>query len=323
MSLAIMHPVHDQGVVWRNGQLMPFADATTHVLSHMSARGSQIFDVLLVTRTDVGPCAVGLRAHVTRFLRSAEMMGMIETGEVAELEHAVAQTVIANSSPVSKNADRTGPVVVKLIAGWAEEGVGLLPAELRPTVYVLALPHVGEHEVDSLGPPAKVKTASMPKIPSEILPPSMKVAAGYTPGVREVLAAKAEGYDQVVFRTMDGDLAESTTLSMVVLSDGKIAVPPLDSVLDGITRRLILDAAQHLGIPTEVRVIGWEEVLEADELMLTSTNNPVQPVELLDEIPFEAPGPMTSAIAACVTDTLRGHHELSEVWLTPLDGLVG
>lgn len=314
----IIRPVQDQGVVWRNGQLVPFADATCHVLSHMAARGSQVFDVMLVTRTDRGPCAVGLRPHVARFLRSAELMGMEDVGEIGDLERAVAQTVTANASPVSQNAAYRGSFVVKIIAAWVEEAVGLLPAEVRPSVYVVALPTGGDRIPTVLLPPAKVRSSTMPKIPAEILPPSIKVAASYTPGLREQLRSQAEGYDHTVFRSTSGDLAESTTLSTLVVTEGRVLAPPLDTVLDGITRRIVLDAAQDSGIPVEVRAISWDEVEAADELILTSTTHPVVPVSLLDDRPFEAPGPVTTELAEVLTEIFSGEHRLSGQWLSPL-----
>lgn len=308
--------------MWRNGQLVPFADATCHVLSHMAARGSQVFDVLLVTRTDRGHCAVGLRPHVVRFLRSAELMGMEDVGELGELERAVAQTVTANASAVSQRATHTGPYLVKLVAAWTEEAVGLMPADLRPSVYVLALPTVGGTEGDGvpevLRSPAKVRSSTMPKIPGDILPPSVKVAASYTPGMREQLRSRAEGFDHTVFRTVDGDLAESTTLSVLVVAGGRIVVPPLDTVLDGITRRVVLDAAQHAGLPIEVRPVAWSEVLDADELLLSSTTNPVVPVGRLDDRIYDGPGAVARQLAAVIDDLYRGRHPLSGQWLTPL-----
>ncbi len=310
-------------MVWRDGELIPFADATCHVLSHMAARGSQVFDVLLVTRTDAGPCAVGLRPHIARFLRSAELMGMEEVGELGALEAAVAETVLANIDGSEPAAGHAGPFVAKIIAAWVEETAGLLPTELRPSVYVMALPIDGEQTPTMLGGPVKVRSSAMPKIPAEILPPSVKVAASYTPGLREQLRSRAEGFDHTVFRTTAGDLAESTTLSMMVVNAERIIVPPLDSVLDGITRRVTLDAAQDAGIPIEVRAVAWDEVTEADELLLTSTTHPMVSVGRLDDRTFDAPGPVTAEVARVLTEVYRGQHRLSDRWLTPLDSSAG
>ncbi len=313
--------MYDPEVVWRNGRLVPFADATCHVMSHMAARGSQVFDVLAVTWTESGPCAVGLRPHVARFLRSAEMMGMDEVGELGALERAVAQTVLANCSPIGPNAEHQGSFLVKIIAGWVEQANGLLPAELKPTVYIVATPSGVEGPIVALKPPTTVRSADMPKIPAEILPPSLKVAASYTPGLREQMRSRSMGFDNTAFKTVDGDLAESTTLSMLVVSGDRILAPPLDNVLDGITRRVLLDAAQADGVTVDIRAIRWDEVRSADELLLSSTNQPVTPVSLLDDVSLTAPGPITEALGATVSEILAGTHGLSAKWLTPLQGL--
>ncbi len=310
--------MHEQGVVWRDGELIPFADATCHVLSHMAARGSQIFDVLLVTPTDDGPCAVGLRQHVTRFLRSAEMIGMERVGAVGDIERAVARTVMANAE---LSTGGSAPVTVKIIAAWEDQPIGILPADLRPTVFVVAMTNDGSGPRDLAKTPIRVCSADMPKMPAEILPPSMKVAASYTPGVRAQLAARAAGFDHTVFKTVDGDLAESTTLSMLVIKNGRVLAPPLDNVLDGITRRVVLDAAQHYRLPVEIRPVWWDEVESADELLLSSTNKPVLPVGVLDERSLAAPGPITEALAETVAEIYGGGHALSASWLTPLQAL--
>ncbi len=289
-----------------------------HVLSHMAARGSQVFDVMLVTDTEAGHCGVGMREHVVRFLRSAELMGMEQVGEAGDIEAAIAATVAANIDDLMRDAERPAPLVVKMIAAWTEDAIGLMPADLRPTVYVLVWCKDGAGASSVMKDPVKVASTTIPKIPAEVLPPSLKVAASYTPGVRAQLAARADGFDHVVFRTTDGDLAESTTLSLMVVSDGRIVVPPLDTVLDGITRRLVLDAAQSIGIPIEVRGVYWDEVTGADELFLCSTNQPVLPVGLLDERSFDAPGAISRRLAEVVSEIYAGRHQLSSRWLTQL-----
>ena len=196
----------------------------------------------------------------------------------------------------------------------------MLPASLRPTVFVVTMPLTGDDAAQVLKAPAAVRSATMPKLPPEILPPSLKVAASYTPGVRAQLEARAAGFDHTLFRTVAGDLAESTTLSALVVRDGRILAPPLDNVLDGITRRIVLDVAQDLTVPVEVRAIGWDEVVAADELLLSSTTNPVLPVGRLDERHLDAPGPVTAALGAAMAEVYAGRHPLSARWLTPLTG---
>jgi len=121
-----------------------------------------------------------------------------------------------------------------------------------------------------------------------------------------------------VFKTIDGDLAESTTLSTFVVANQKLMAPPLDTVLDGITRRLVLDVAMALGIPTEIRSIRWSEVCEADELFLSSTNKPVIGIAQLDDRPLPTSNPVTSSLSTEVINVLKGNHKLGQRWLTPL-----
>ena len=276
-----------------------------------------MFDVLLAVPTAAGHCGVGLRNHVARFLRSAEMMGMEDVGEIGDLERAIAETVLANVGPASPTGYQ-GPLSVKIIAAWVEQASGLLPTTLKPTVFIVTTPVGVDGSVRVLESSAKVRSADMPKIPAEVLPPSLKVAASYTPGLREQLRSRAMGFDHTAFRTVNGDLAESTTLSMMVVTNGRILVPPLDNVLDGVTRRLVLDIAHHQGIPVEVRAVRWDEVRSADELLLVSTSNVVVPISDLDDVSLSAPGPITESLATIARELLAGDHSLSDKWLTKL-----
>ncbi|MEM9132963.1 MAG: aminotransferase class IV [Actinomycetota bacterium] len=293
-----------EAVVWRDGELIPFADATVHVLSHAAHRGTEVFDVLRVVATGSGPVALGLREHVARFDRSMQLMGMTSPYSVAAIEEAVAKTVAANP----------GADVVKLVAAWTEIALSTEPVSLVPSVVVTARPGI---PTDILQPVARVASSEMPKMPAEILPPSLKVAAAYTPGVRRQLDL-ADDVDDVLFRTLDGRLAEATTQSMLVVAGDRLLAPSLDRVLDGITRRLLTELAPDVGLAVEVRDVHWDEVQGADELILTSTNNVIRPVSALDDVSYAAPGPMATALAGQVEALFAGEHALSGRWLTPL-----
>lgn len=167
-------------------------------------------------------------------------------------------------------------------------------------------------------PGVRATVAGATKITPDVLPPGLKVAAAYTYAIRQKLAARAEGYDEIILRTPGGDLAESVSQSLFVVKDDVLLVPPLDVVLDGITRRMVLDAAHHLGYHSQVRGIPWEEVEAADELFLCATTNPVQSVKELDGRELPSPGPLTTKLAAEAVEVLSGRHPLSARWLAPL-----
>ncbi len=295
-------------VIWIDGTLVPSEEATVHVLSHGMQRGSTVFDVLKVVHLDDGPSAFGLREHIARFMQSMDLMGMTPAVQLPELEQAVAQTVRANP----------GAEVVKVVGAWAEVPLRSQPLTTVPTIYVAALRGDATTDAGDTQPSVRLRTASAPKLPASILPPSLKVAASYTVGVRERLAAIAEGFDDVVFRTVDGDLAEGTTQSLFVVTGGRLLLPPVDSVLDGITRRAVLDLVRDAGIDVEVRPVYWDEVTGADELFLCSTNSQVLPVSCVDDHELTAPGPISARLSAAMGELLGGSHSLSRRWLTPL-----
>ncbi len=302
----------DAGLAWRDGDVVPIAEATLPVLSHAVQRGTTVFDVLRTVDVDadssltVGDAALaafGLRPHVARFFRSMGLMGMTPTLSVGDVEQAVHEVAAAFGRPA----------VIKLIAAWAEVPPSAMPVSTTPSIWVTATDGLPQGDRTKT-----VKTAVAPKLTPEMLPPSLKVAASYTIGVREKMAAIAEDFDDVIFKTVTDDLAEGTTQSVFVVIDGSVVVPPLDAVLDGITRRMVLDVAAAEGITVDVRPIAWDEVLAADELFCCSTNGPVEPITRHDDRELAAPGPVSKQLRAAVDLVLSGQHALSTRWLAPI-----
>ena len=303
-------------MMWADGEMIRFEDATMHVLSHSTQRGSAVFDVIniLDVETEEGsataphtttPYALGLNGHVARFVRSMKLMGMDSDYTVEELEAAVVATVLANP----------GTAVVKLVGAWTEIPLRTLPITTTPHVWIAAM--VPDPNADL--PPTtgvKLQTASCPKMPASILPPSLKVAASYTAGVRQRMTAVAAGFDDVVFKTTEGDLAEGTTQSLSVITGNTLAVPPLDDVLDSITRQMMLEVAKHEGLTVEIRTVPWSEVMAADELFLSSANLSALPVSHIDNQAYPSPGPVTQRLMAAADLLAAGKHELSDRWLT-------
>ncbi|MEZ5375660.1 MAG: aminotransferase class IV [Acidimicrobiales bacterium] len=301
--------MHQPQTVWIDGELRPIDDATISVFSHAVMRGTAVFDVLRIVQAPGGPAAIGLRPHLARLERSMAMMGMEPSVSLATLERAVSAVV----------AENQGAATVKTVAAWAEIPAKSLPVSLTPSITM------GAFVPDPLEPtipaaePVSLRTALAPKLPAAMLPPALKVAASYTVGVRETMAAMAEGFDSVIFKTVDGLLAEGTTQSVFVVRGERLVVPPLDVVLDGITRRLVLDVGAYLGYHCEVRPVTWPEVEAADELFLCSTNAPVAPVARLDDHKWSTVGPVSSAIANEIARMIAdAEHPLARRWLTPV-----
>lgn len=304
------------GVVWTNGSLIRSERATLHVLSHATQRGSAVFDVVKVVQIEVGglavPHAIGLPQHLGRFMNSMSLMGMATPYSVEELMTAVSTVVGANP----------GAAVLKLVAAWEEIPLRALPVSLVPRIWIAAL--LPEPNDDAPKPSGiRLRTSTAPKMPASILPPNLKVAASYAAGVRLRMAAVEAGFDDVLFKTQDGYLAEGTTQSLAVVQGASpdvatLLLPPLDEVLDSITRRMVLDIADWAGIPVVRRNVEWSEVEQADELYLSSANGSVMAVSCLDDRVYPSPGPVSAFLAAEADRVEAGSHELSGRWLTAL-----
>jgi branched-chain amino acid aminotransferase len=301
----------EQRRMWVDGQLRPFPEASVHVLSQSLQRGTAVFDVLSIHEGPDGPAALGLREHIARFGHSMEAMGMEPSFHLAQLERAVAVTTLANP----------GAEVVKLTACFDEPALDALPSSLTPQITVAALA-IADFPGGLRRPGGlRLRTATAPKLPASALPPGIKVAASYTIGVRERILARRQGYDDVLFRTTQGDLAESTTTSLLLVRDQTLIAPPVDVVLDGITRRMAVDVARNAGLHVEVRPVAWTEVESADELFVTSSMRLAVPVTDLDGRTYPDPGPVTKLVRDDLERLVQGQHPSSRRWLTPLGPL--
>lgn len=113
--------------------------------------------------------------------------------------------------------------------------------------------------------------------------------------------ARERGFDDALLVTPDGRVLEAPTSSLFWVKDGEVLTPPLeDHILASITRRVVLEVsgARECACPLE-------EVLSGDEAFVASTTREVQPVSVIDQRAFDAPGPVTQRLAGAVSERIR------------------
>lgn len=273
-----------------DGRLVPWSEASVHVLSQSIQRGSLVFDVMPCYATPRGPTLLGFREHTERFCRSAELMAMDLPLDLEGLLKAISETVQANP----------GTDMVKISAFNAGFSLDVLPSDAHPSIAIAAF-----GLVDVLPPgmelfvrPARLQLADSIKLPPTVFSPQAKVAAGYTAASVAKARARSEGFDDILFLDGAGNVAESSTQSFMLVRGGEIHVPPLDYVLSGITRRATLELAEDEGIAIRVAPIPQSALDDAEEAFLTGTTINVCPVERIDDRRFsaEVPGPVTARL---------------------------
>ena len=303
--------IHDR-TIWMDGHLRPMAAAATPLLAQSLQRGSLVFDVYSVHHHEGRPYGLGAHEHTERFLLGCELMGLPTPYDAPTLLAAAADLVRRNPGVDS----------VRLNAWWPTPSLDLIPTATTPAVALTAYAVADVHPAGQ-GPaaqprPARLTLPGIRKAPPDVLPVQAKVAAAYAHAALAKVRARAAGFDDVLLLAEHGDLAESGTMSFFLVIDGTVHVPDLDEVLDGITRRVVLGAADHEGVPVRIGPMPRAMALEAQEAFLASTTRNIWPVAAIDDHAYPAPGPVTQVLAARVLQIVGGTDPLSDRWLQPL-----
>jgi branched-chain amino acid aminotransferase len=294
--------------IWVDGALIPWQDATLHVLSQSAARGSLVFDVMSCHWLEAGPAVFGLREHVERFARSAELSGMALPADVQRLLGGVGEAVRANP----------GCELVKINAYYPGIALDVLPRDSLATVAIAAF-----SPEDVLPgplperPPARLQIPDPRKMPPWVMSPQAKLAAGYLYASVAKARARTDGFHDILLLDEHGNLAESAAMSFMLVEDDTVCVPPLDYVLAGITRYAVLDVARDAGIAVRESAIPREAVHRASEAFLVGTTVNVWPVAEIDghKLPEPVPGPISQRLSERMDALLEGRDPLSSRWM--------
>jgi branched-chain amino acid aminotransferase len=303
--------------IWLDGALVPWEQATVHVLSHSLQRGSLIFDYMGVHETARGPAIFRMPEHLERLRRSAELVGLPLDRDAGALGRAIVETVRANP----------GARAVKISAYLPSIEVDVVPQDPHVAVAIAAYDPIRDIVLPKGGAPPYRPTLRLRverqrrNRRDDILPPQAKAAAQYLSPMAAKWAARRAGYDEVLLLDADGCVAEGPTTNLFwVDARGTLHTPPEDRVLHGITRLSILEIAKHDGLPAVESRVRPEEVMAAAEAFVTGTTAGVWPVESIDDQPLEggAPGPITGRLRERLGCVVRGEDPDFESWLTPV-----
>ena len=164
----------------------------------------------------------------------------------------------------------------------------------------------------------RAKVSSWERISSRSLIPHAKASGQYLNSVLAKIESLKAGYDEAILLDEHGHVCEGTGENVYVVRDGTILTPPhTASILDGISRRAVLQIAQDLGYPTIERDIERAELYLADEGVLTGTAAELVPVREVDDHPIGSgrPGEITGVLQRAFDDALHGRSERYDEWL--------
>jgi branched-chain amino acid aminotransferase len=279
------------GFIWFDGEILPWREVKTHVLTHALHYGSAVFEGERIYDGRV----FRLSAHSARLRNSARLLDY-------ELSWTREQIDEATRSVVKANNLASG--YVRPIAWRGSEVMGV--SAIGTTVHLAIAPWAQEGRLSVQAKPGgiNVTMAKYHRPSPEVAPGEAKVAGLYIIcGIEKDRALKA-GFDDALMLDWQGRLVESTGANVFLAMGGKLVTPKVENFLDGITRRAVIGMAQKRGWSVDERAVMPEELADANEVFLCGTAAEIVPVGAIDERRYQV-GPMTRTLIADYAGLVR------------------
>ncbi len=299
------------GVIWSDGELVPWREATTHVLTHTLHYGVGVFEGVRAYNTERGTAIFRLRDHTDRLFRSAHILGMKIPFDRDVINEAQRTVVREN------NLDSA---YIRPIAFYGSEGMGLRADMLRTHVAIAAWDwgaYLGE---EGMTRGIRVRTSSFTRLHVNISMCRAKASGHYINSILALQEALACGYDEALLLDAQGYVMEGSGENVFIVRDGRLMTPDLTSALDGITRGTVMQLIRDLGLGLEEKRITRDEVYIADEAFFTGTAAEVTPIREVDGrlIGTGERGPVTERLQSLFFDVVHGRRDQYLDWLTPV-----
>jgi len=299
------------GLIWFDGELVPWRDAQVHVLTHTLHYGMGCFEGVRAYATDKGAAIFRLKEHTDRLFDSAKILGM-------DMPYSKEEILEAQRAAVRENG--LDEAYLRPMVFFGSEGMGLRADNLKTHVIVAAWewPSYMSPEARELG--LKVQTSSFTRHHVNIAVTRAKANGQYINSMMALAEAQRGGYDEALMLDPQGYAAEGSGENLFMVKNGIIYTPMLTSCLNGITRNTVLHMAEHLGYELREKLITRDEIYIADEAFFTGTAAEVLPIRELDgrTIGEGRRGPITEKIQSLFFDVVRGKQAIDASWLTPV-----
>ena len=261
------------GWIWMDGDFLPWKDAKTHVLTHALHYGTSVFEGERMYAGEI----FKLTEHSQRLHRSAELLDFEIPFSVAEIDQACKETCA-----------RMGldECYVRPVAYRGPEQVSVSAFKTRTHVAIAAWEWPSYFDAETKMKGIRLEWAKWRR-PDPVTAPSNSKAAGlYMICTMAKMAAERRGYSDAMMLDWRGYVAEATGANVFFVRDGELHTPPVDAILDGITRRTVMALAEARGVKVHVRLFKPEELATFSECFVTGTAAEVTPVSEIGEYRF-------------------------------------
>lgn len=297
------------GLIWFDGEMVPWREANVHVLTHTLHYGMGVFEGVRAYQTDNGAAIFRLDQHTRRLLDSAKIMNM-------EIPYSMEELNAAQKAAVRQN--NLDSAYLRPMCFYGSEGMGLRADNLRTHTIVAAWEWGSYLGKDNMENGLRIKTSSFTRHHVNISMCKAKANGHYINSMLALQEALTDGYDEALLLDVEGFVAEGSGENLFVIRDGIIYTPDLTSALNGITRNTIMTLANDLGYEVVEKRITRDEVYIADEAFFSGTAAEVTPIRELDNRPIGSGtrGPITKELQSLYFDIVHGRVDKYKDWLT-------
>ena len=297
------------GLIWLDGEMVPWREAKTHVLTHTLHYGMGVFEGVRAYKAASGTAIFRLQAHTDRLFRSAHILGMT-------LPYDRETFNAANRAAVRENGLESA--YIRPMCFYGSEGMGLRADNLRVHVMVAAWEWGSYLGAENMERGIRIRTSSFTRHHVNITMCKAKANGNYMNSMLALQEALRDGYDEALLLDAEGYVAEGSGENVFIVRDGVLYTPDLTSALEGITRDTIVRFATDLGVPVREKRITRDEVYIADEAFFTGTAAEVTPIREIDgrAIGTGRRGSLTERLQSMYFDQVHGRREVYPEWLT-------
>lgn len=298
--------------IWHNGSIKPWAEATTHVMSHALHYGSSVFEGIRCYETPNGPAIFRLTDHNRRLLASARIYEMVLPYSLEEINAACREVIRRNG---------LGRAYLRPLAYRGLGGFGLTaetPIDVSVASWFMGA-YLGD---DVLEQGIDACVSSWQRFAPNTIPAGAKAGGNYLSGQLVAREARRLGFGEGIALASTGLLSEGAGENLFLVIDGALHTTPVSAaLLNGITRNSIMTLARDNGIAVVERDLPREYLYLCDELFMCGTAAEITPIRSVDgrQVGAGKPGPMTRRIQGMFFGLFEGRTPDRYHWLEALD----
>lgn len=295
--------------IWMDGEFVNWGDANVHVLTHTLHYGTGAFEGIRCYKTKNGSAVFKLKEHVDRLFDSCHILNIKIPFSHEEIEKAIIESIKVNELE---------ECYIRPLVYIGYGAMGLYPKDNPIKVAVAVWPWGAYLGDDGIENGIRVKVSSFSRLHVNVTMTKSKTCGDYVNSTLAKSEALACGYDEALILDTSGFVSEGTGQNIFIVRNGVLMTPPLPSVLEGITRKSIMEVAAKENIKVSETNFTRDEVYIADEAFFTGTAAEVTPIKEIDgrTIGNGKPGPVTKKLQTLFFEIVKGGQPEYDSWLT-------